>query len=305
MSKIRVAVFADDLALLALRSKKKSDRLEAGELLASAATAAKPLHKREEIAEMIMACPGAAYSPFLLSPEFRDIAVDLVQLALSKKHGANRFRIASEDTIGTAGGLTIHKSGKSHYLLPTRKVRRSRSKAFFVAPGEALSRNATASLSTSADLNLDWDGEGYSMTVSKGFTERHIGDCLNALQNHSYLGGSKETFESLGLRIKSRKGGSLQILTGSPTALLRFTAHCAKPTVLVLASKQRSEGGGLASFTIPSLDALPLKVPLRRERIPLPWANVPIPIHAKAESALAALAMRTFGRVDYKPEETQ
>ena len=297
------SIYADDLALLAFRSQDAAVRASARETLHREAENADSILEQTVVAKLISETKGDAFSPFGIPDGFLEIAIDLVQLAISKKHGKSRLRIVSSDTIGTAGGLTIFQSGNVSYVKPSRRARRSRVKSCFVAPRESVS---IESLERHAESTLDWDGNGYSISVNGNFRTHCLAGDHYKLQRYSHLVKPRRSFDSLGLRIDECRGGGLRITTGSPESLMQFTAICAVPTKVVLRNGSQLQAGTKATtFVIPSLDHLPARISMQWERESLPWANVPILIAVDASSPVAATTGGLFGEVDFRPEEEE
>lgn len=298
----RDVIRADDLALLALRCSSAAVREAARDCLLKETHAAKPILDREHIEDLIRACKGTAFAPFSILDESLPIIAGLAQVAISEAHGESRFRIVSEETIGTGGGLTIHRTGKAHYTSPTGLVGYRKSRGLFVAPAAIIPGIALDKLASTASVALTWDGGGYRMAISPSFHHLHLWNRIHGLQRESHFLSPRRTFESRGLRFEKLKNGGLSILTGSPESLLQFTALCSNPVTLVLADGTECSGGAsLASFTIPSLDEVPAKLPLHRGRVPLPWARIPIMIQLEENSVLAVAARRTLGQVNFRP----
>lgn len=300
----QTVVYADDLALLAYQSRDLDVKAVACATLRDSAHNSDPILGREDVIRVIREAKGSSFSPFVIADDFIEIAADLVQLAISRTGGVSRMRIVSEDTIGTAGGLMLFQSGASRFASPSRMARGSSGRSCYVAPREAVSAYTQAEFDSPVMATLSWDGSGYGITVGSEVVQRYLVGGIRGLQQHSRIVSPERTFSDIGLRIDNLGDGAIRIQTGSPESLMQFTSICAVPTTLVLCgSTQLNSRTNSIVLEIPSLKKVPLQLPLRRTRLPLPWASVPVSIPVDPDGPLVVAASCRFGDPVHNPKE--
>lgn len=184
---------------------------------------------------------GTDLEPFYLKDEHRRIANFLVRVAFTPSVDLQRFRIASQDTIGNAGGLVLLSNRK--YFFSERfafgKNRLERSNLKFYAPNtvpilpgkdrligqpHACMSASDNGLEISIDLHV-LSGVGWAAEPMAGLPDRLI--------RHSFIGDDGKKLSEIGLTIRF-DDGRLTISTGSPETLIRLSAYIVQESPIVL-----------------------------------------------------------------------
>lgn len=183
---------------------------------------------------------GTVLEPFDLDETDLAIAVAIGRLGFSDRIGLTRLRVVSRETLGTAGGFVLTDNLRGYYVerYALGRHRHEPSTGWFVAPAVIPRAARGTSDIGRGRATLILDAAGLRLRVPWPGDDASLPALARAVQLHSAVVGSGQTFIALGLRVDGVPGG-LEVRAGSPEAIMRLTALCARGAVLALDSAPR------------------------------------------------------------------
>lgn len=286
-------------------------------LLDDVITSSMPTLNQVEIQARMETCNGTDLEPFTLNKRNLLLGSRLAQLAYSRRHAQKRFRVVSEESIGSRGGLVLGIEGKNQYL--ERFMRKDYSfnyrDCWYWAPSTpapsqlldlAIHTHIEATIQTSAksafllkvDVNLQ------SGLANSGVFRAPGAEELLAWSHGMFVASvvNGETTTPLDLQVDFQtapKGklipfsNRLLIKPTSPESIMRFSALLASRAVLQIDSKYGGPGKAQLEIqlSLPEKKLTKLATEIRRikplfEDICLVPHNVPLPLDSKDIAAV-------------------
>jgi hypothetical protein len=193
---------------------------------------------------------GTFLEPFRLDAEDLRIATFLARLALSEKSPVSRFRIASADTTGDAGGLVVTRSGKSfyseRYALGANHLVNSNLRYF--APSMLVVGPVASTAGGKLHATMRSDEKGLYLDVPVSVAQRvgwaqvpsELKALCSSLLKNSVIGPKLLPIASLKADVSATEAGLCLSVTASE-ALIRFSGHVVLGNLMWLKADNRFE----------------------------------------------------------------
>lgn len=275
----------DDLAVLIIALANHPDanfRKRLGEGLFDSVDQLNPGIKRREAEKILDSEQGTVIEPFHLSEVHREIAVLLLQLWSSDQVDCPSIRFIGSDSLRSSGGFVIERSGRTRYeeqFLYGKRRCQEKSSHFFAPelmewpdrPPDGFGRVTSSELRvTELGAEIDVKLSGIRLGSKR---------ILREVQDSGRVLGTNLTLSRIGIRA-ANAGGDLKLVTGSPEALIRFTALCEeKKTIQVdWSPKDSLYYSSTIQLRPMSEEAVPIYTSVvATMRGPYSWLNVPLP----------------------------
>lgn len=227
VSTVALAMFATDEA--AAR--------EALRQLRDWADACGPRHPAESVRGALDCCLGTVIEPFHLSSRVKEVVVVLMRAAFSRRHLVTRFRVVSEECLGTRAGAVFTNNLEHYYVerFALGKRRTDPAKGWAVAPlsGRHLFLGTPASRIRGS---VSLDEKGVSIRV----------EGIGSGEYKVSVGGQMLSREKFGVTCSP---GSTTIRPPQSETTLRLLAFCSNESILSLLPKGAA-GGPRAFFKL-------------------------------------------------------
>jgi hypothetical protein len=215
----------------------------------------RPMHQAEHVRNVLQDFSGTAIEPFVLDDTGLELATRFVRIAFSKAGRQTRFRVVSEDTIGTRGGfiLTNNLNGYLVERFPKGKRRRTPTSTWHVAPAILDDFIGLGASTTSGvgELSAGTDRIEARVRMVTGLKSLVNADPENVdeLLKDARLSGTGRELSNFGI-VLSMDGDSMVVTANTPEAILRLTAILDAQETIEIPMKGERNAIGCLSLTI-------------------------------------------------------